>query len=42
MKIIFCDFDGVLVPLLPNLRKTRPAVALPEAVDNLNDLVSKV
>jgi hypothetical protein len=34
------DFDGVLVPLKPNLRKSRPAVAKPEAVANLNSLVA--
>lgn len=40
MRVIFLDLDGVLVPLLPNFHKSRPAIALLEAVDNLNDLVT--
>jgi hypothetical protein len=40
MRVVFLDFDGPLVPIRPDGKKTRPAVALPGAVDNLNDLVT--
>jgi hypothetical protein len=40
-KIVFCDFDGVLVPFASVDKKRRPAVADPGCIANLNNLVSQ-
>lgn len=41
MKVLFVDFDGVLVPFQGVDRKKRPALAAPECVSNLNSIVEK-
>ncbi len=39
MRIIFLDFDGVLVPLVDENKKLRPARASSDAIEMLNLLV---
>lgn len=39
MRIIFLDFDGVLVPFAKKYQKTRPARVSPEAVVCLNTVI---